>query len=320
MANYLVTGGAGFLGSNLVRRLLRDSHAVTVYDSLLTGKKENLEDVSGDMEFIEGDVRDTQLLLEVFASKGFECVFHLAALPFVRQSFEDPQLAHDINATGTLNVLSVARAVGCRRLVFASSCAVYGDAGSLPLSEKAGLNPLSPYAAQKAMGEYYCYLYTHFLGVPSAALRFFNIYGPRQDPASNYAAVVPKFISRLLEGLPPVIFGDGKQTRDFIYVEDAAEACLLAAGSALAPGRIINIGSGKQTSINELASLAATAAGVESKPEFSPMIPGEVRHSRADISTAADILGFKTAIPIQQGLEKTIEFFRNSGSNSPDTG
>lgn len=314
MADYIVTGGAGFIGSSLVRRLLADGHSVTVFDSLATGRRENIEGLSGDFAFVKGDIRDTAALLDVFASKGFECAFHLAALPSVRRSFEDPQEAHDVNATGTLNVLAVARAVGCPRVVFASSCAVYGDAAAPPVSESAPTEPLSPYAAQKLFGEKYCLLYSRFLGVPSVVLRFFNIYGPRQDPASDYAAVVPNFLTRLLEGGPPVIHGDGKQTRDFLFVDDVVSACVLASGSAKAPGRIINIGSGVETPVDRLAELAISRVGLDVKPEYGPAVPGEVRFSCADITTARNILGYSPETTLEEGLKKTLEFFRASAS------
>ena len=310
MANYIVTGGAGFIGSNLVRRFLSDGHSVTVFDSLVTGRRENIEGLDGELTFVKGDIRDTAVLLEVFASKGFECVFHLAALPSVRRSFEDPQEAHDVNATGTLNVLAVARAVGCPRVVFASSCAVYGDVVAPPITEKAWVRPLSPYAAQKLLGENYCRLYNDFLGLPAVALRFFNIYGPRQDPASDYAAVVPNFLTRLLAGESPVIFGDGEQTRDFLFVDDVVSACVLASGSAKAPGRVINIGSGIETSVESLAELAISRVGLDVKPEYGTAVPGEERFSSADITVAYSILGYSPETTLAEGLARTLEFFK----------
>lgn len=311
MADYLVTGGAGFIGSNLVRRLLADGHAVTVFDSLLTGRRENLDGLKGDLTFIKGDIRDTAALLEVFASTGFECAFHLAALPSVQLSFDDPQTAHDINATGTLNLLAAARAVGCPRVVFASSCAIYGDAATPPVREDAPAQPLSPYAAQKLLGENYCLLYTSSLGVPAVALRFFNIYGPRQDPRSDYAAAVPSFLTRLLEGEPPVIYGTGEQTRDFVYVEDAVNACVLAAESVKAAGTIINIGSGRETSIRQLAA-AARVASVEIEPEYAPARQGEIARSCADITLARETLGYSPSTPLPEGLAKTLDFYKKS--------
>jgi UDP-glucose 4-epimerase len=308
LKHYLVTGGAGFIGSGLVRRLAADGNAVTVFDSLLTGKRENLEGLEGNVRLTEGDIRDTAALLEVFASRAFECVFHLAALPFVRRSFIDPRESHDINATGTLNVLSVARAVGCPKVVFASSCAVYGDVVAPPVSEKAWVKPLSPYASQKLLGENYCRLYNDFLEVPAVALRFFNVYGPRQDPVSEYAAVVPKFLSSLLHDEHPVIFGDGEQTRDFVYVEDAVGACLLAAESAKAAGRVINVGGGSEVSINTLARLAASVTGRANSPRHAPAIPGEVRFSCADITVACNILGYQPETTLEEGLKRTAGF------------
>jgi nucleoside-diphosphate-sugar epimerase len=316
MADYLVTGGAGFLGSNLVRRLLAEGHSVTVFDSLATGRRENLEGLEGDLTFVKGDIRDNAALLEVFASKGFECAFHLAALPSVRFSFENPQEAHEVNATGTLNVLAVARALAVGRVVFASSCALYGDTSRPPIAEDAPAEPLSPYAAQKLLGEKYCLLYSRFLGVPAVALRLFNIYGPRQDPGSDYAAVVPKFLTGLLQGEPPIVYGDGEQTRDFVFVEDAVNACVLASSSAKAPGRVINIGSGIETPISKLAKLTASVAGVELKPKHGPAVPGEVRHSCADITLARNILGYSPATTLEQGLKKTLEFFKVQGSSA----
>lgn len=312
MANYLVTGGAGFLGSNLVRRLLGDGGSVTVFDSLVSGRRENIEGLGNGLTFVRGDVRDTPAMLEVFASRQFDCVFHFAALPSVKYSLENPQEAHDVNATGTLNVLAVARAVGCPRVVFASSCAIYGDVVAPPISEKAWVKPLSPYAAQKLLGENYCRLYNDFLGVPAVALRFFNIYGPRQDPESDYAAVVPRFLNALLRSEPPVIYGDGEQTRDFVYVEDAVNACVLAAESEKAAGRVINVGTGSETTVNKLAELAARAAGVEVTPKHAAAIPGEVRFSCADISSASRLLGYSPETDLNQGLSRTREFFANT--------
>ena len=310
----MVTGGAGFIGCNLVRRLTADGHRVTVFDSLVTGRRENLESVEGEVEFVKGDVRDTSALLEVFASCGFECTFHLAALPSVRLSLERPQETHDTNATGTLNVLAVARAVGCPRVVFASSCAVYGDRSKPPVSEDTLPDPLSPYAAQKLIGEYYCSLYSQFLGVQAVSLRFFNVYGPRQDARSEYSAVVPKFIERVLGGQAPVVYGDGKQTRDFVFVEDAVNACVLAAGSDKAAGRIMNIGSGVETAIAELAGAVAKLAGTGIEPAYGPGIEGEVRHSCADIALAGTLLGYTPGFTLPEGLSKTLEFFKTDAS------
>ncbi len=310
MADYIVTGGAGFIGSNLVRRLALDGHRITVLDSLVTGRRENLEGIEGEVEFVKGDVRDTSVLLETFASRGFECAFHLAALPSVRLSLERPQETHDTNATGTLNVLAAARAVGCQRLVFASSCAVYGDRSGPPVSEESLPDPLSPYAAQKLLGENYCSLYSRFLGVQTVSLRFFNVYGPRQDAGSEYSAVVPKFIERALKGLAPVIYGDGQQTRDFVFVEDAVNACMLAASSDRAAGRMVNIGSGMETSVAELAVIVSELAGTDLKPAHGPAVAGEVRNSCADIALAGRLLGYSPGFTLREGLEKTGDFFK----------
>ena len=311
MANYLVTGGAGFIGSALVRLLISEGHKVTVFDSLATGRLENLAELEGGHTFVKGDIRDSNLLLETFAENAYECVFHLAALPSVQLSFADPQLTHWVNATGTLNVLAAARAVGVPRVVFASSCAVYGNAEEVPAIESASPEPLSPYAADKLLGEHYCKLYTHELGVPAVALRLFNVYGPRQNPSTEYAAVVPNFLTRLLGGEAPVIYGTGKQTRDFIFVEDAARAFALAAASPKAPGRVINIGSGIETSINKLAAKAIKVASVEIEPEHGPARQGEVTRSRADITLAGKVLGFEPKTALLEGLATTYEHFKH---------
>ena len=297
-----VTGGAGFIGSHLVEALVSRGYQVTIIDDLSTGKKQNVGKLLGDkVDLIQASVTDPSLLTRLF--QNIDYVFHLAALPSVPRSIEAPLASHQVNITGTLNVLVSARDNGVSKVVYASSSAVYGDSPLLPKREDMTPNPQSPYAVTKVGGEYYCKVFQTVYGLDTVCLRYFNVYGPRQDPNSQYAAVIPRFISRALEGNPPIIFGDGEQTRDFTFVRDAVEANILAAESD-ATG-VFNIGSRSRTTINELAKLIARLLATGVKPIYQEPRAGDIRHSLADISKARQI-GYNPKYSLEEGLKETI--------------
>jgi nucleoside-diphosphate-sugar epimerase len=304
-----VTGGAGFIGSNLVDRLVALGHEVVVLDNLSTGRVENLADVRGRVRFVEGDLREPSEVAE--AVKGCEVVFHQAALAAVARSVEQPQEVFDVNVTGTLNVLEAARSLGVRRVVFASSSSVYGDAVTLPKTESAAVRPLSPYAATKAAGEGLLAAWHATYGLETVALRYFNVYGPRQSPRSRYAAVVPKFVEAVLAGDAPVIYGDGQQTRDFTWVGDVVDALVKAAH---APGAVgagpINLGGGERVSVLDLAQRVARAAGRTVSPRHEPSRTGDVRHSLADIRLAREALGWTPSTALDAGLARLVALGR----------
>ena len=307
MDSYLVTGGAGFIGSHIVEILVRRGARVRVLDNFLTGKRENLAPLLEAIELVEGDVRDLATCRK--AAEGVDSVLHQAALASVPRSVEDPILADAVNVGGTLNMLVAARDAGARSFVLASSSAVYGDAPGLPQREGEEGAPLSPYAAGKRAGEGYCRVFSSLYGLRTAALRYFNVFGPRQDPASDYAAVIPRFIAKMLRGEAPAIFGDGGQSRDFIYVGDVAEANFLAAAAGLR-GEALNIASGAGTTVNALAAAINDILGTRIVPVHEVGRPGDVRQSTADISAAAARLGFRPAVPFKEGLERTIRWHR----------
>jgi UDP-glucose 4-epimerase len=307
----LVTGGAGFIGSALVRGLLREGvQRVVVIDNLAAGKKENLAGVAGQIEFHQLDVRDSEAIAPVF--DGVEVVFHAAGLASVPRSIEDPVLAHDINLGGTLNVCLAAQRNGVRRVVYAASSAAYGDSPELPKKETLPPQPKSPYGAQKLAGEYYGQVFWEAFGLETVSLRYFNVFGPRQDPASPYSGVLSLFSSCLLEGRAPTINGDGEQSRDFIYVDDIVRLNLLAARSPRAPGKVYNGGTGKRHSLNETWRLMQKLAGVDLPARYGPPRSGDVLHSQADISAARTDLGFEPAIPFEEGLRRTLEWYQEN--------
>jgi len=308
MGCYAVTGGAGFIGSHIVCRLLADGHEVRVVDDFSTGRRENLSGVGSAAAMFEGDVCDTEVLRRAF--DGAECVFHQAALASVQRSVEDPISTNRANVVGTLQVLRTAHECGVRRVVFASSSSVYGDAPTLPKHERMTPAPKSPYAVSKLAGEHYCRVYAEVFGLETVALRYFNVFGPRQDPASEYAAVVPIFITSLLRGSQPTVFGDGEQSRDFTYVDNVVDANLLAAAAKGASGMALNVGCGTRCTLNELLAMLGRIIGCEVRPTYAEPRPGDVKHSQADIALARRTLGYEPSIGVEEGLRRTLEWHR----------
>jgi UDP-glucose 4-epimerase len=307
----LVTGGAGFIGSHIAAALASRGARVRVIDDLSTGHLENLEEIGGDVDFVRGSLNDAGSLRR--ALEGVELVFHEAAIPSVPRSVENPRETHDACVEATFSLLLAARDAGVRRLVYAASSSAYGDQPTLPKVETMSPDPLSPYAAAKLVGEYYCQVFTRAYGLETVALRYFNIFGPRQDPSSQYSGVISRFIAALVGGATPVIYGDGGQTRDFTYVANAVEANLLAAESARAVGHVINVANGRQTSLNELLTILkgiTGRAGVET--DYREPRAGDVRHSLADITRARDLLGYEPRVGMEEGLQKTIDWWKQS--------
>ena len=305
----LVTGGAGFIGGHLVEGLLRAGWLVRVFDDLSTGSERNLANAMDRIEFTRGDIRDANALER--AMDGVEVVFHQAAMASVPRSVAMPVLTNSINLDGTLLVLETARQCGVRRVVYAASSSAYGETKVLPKVEILPATPLSPYALQKYAGEVYCRLYSELYGLETVSLRYFNIFGPRQDPHSDYAAVIPLFVTAALAGRPPVIYGDGEQTRDFTYVENAVQANLLAAESDRASGSVINIAAGKRTSLNELWQSIRDIVDTDVEPRYAAPREGDVRDSVADLTLASDLLGYDPGIDLDEGLARTIASFRS---------
>ncbi len=310
----LVTGGAGFIGSHLVERLVEMGAVVRVLDNFTTGKRENIAHLlargdGGQVELLKGSLTDEGIVRK--AVEGMEIVFHQGALPSVTRSVEDPLTTHEVNATGTLLLLLAARDAKVRRVVFASSSSVYGDTPTLPKSEDMPTHPQSPYALSKLIGEHFCRLFWQLYGLETVSLRYFNIFGPRQDPISQYAAVIPRFITALLRGERPTIYGDGEQTRDFTFVDNCVQANFLAATAEGVAGEVFNVGAGKQTSVNELFRLIRSLVGADTfEPLYAPPRPGDVRHSLADITKARQKLGYEPSVSLEDGLARTVDWFR----------
>jgi nucleoside-diphosphate-sugar epimerase len=308
--HYLVTGGAGFIGSHIVEALVKRGERVRVLDNLTTGKRGNLEHLASRIEFIEGDIRDLETTRR--AVEGVKIIFHEAAIPSVPRSVEDPLLNHESNINGTFNVLLAARDAGVRRLVYAASSSAYGERGTGAKVEDQLPNPLSPYAAAKLVGEYYCQVFTHVYGLEPVALRYFNVFGPRQDPSSPYSGVISKFITSLLGGEPPVIFGDGEQSRDFTYVANVVDANLRAAEAPDASGRVINLGLNQRITLNQLLAELQKIIGSNLTPRYESPRTADVRHSLADITRADQLLGFKPIVGLTEGLRYTVDWYREN--------
>jgi nucleoside-diphosphate-sugar epimerase len=309
MDKYLVTGGAGFIGSHIAEELAAKGFFVRVLDNFLTGKEENIASFLDGIELLRGDIRDLDLCRE--ALEGIDYVLHQAALPSVPRSVEDPLLTTAINIEGTLNILLASKDASVKKVVFASSSSVYGDDEHLPKKEGLKGNPLSPYAVTKLAGEKYCQVFSEIYGLPTVCLRYFNVFGPRQDPFSQYAAVIPNFIMRLLSGEPLIIHGDGEQSRDFTYVANVVEANLQAAQADDVSGQVLNLGNGVQTSVNALAETLMELMQKDIEPVHDEERPGDVRHSFADISKAESLLDYAPRVSLEDGLLKTIEWFSN---------
>lgn len=301
----LVTGGAGFIGSHLVRACLDAGEEVRVFDDMSSGKPENLSEVASEIELVVGSVVDLPALER--AARGCEVVYHQAAIASVPRSVEDPVGTHAVNATGTLHALEAARRAGSRRFVLASSTAVYGDDPQLPKREDMPCDPRSPYALQKLVGELYCDQYARLFGLEAVALRYFNVFGPRQDPKSEYAAVVPRFATACLRREPAQIHGDGEQSRDFTFVADTVRANLLAAEAKDAPGHVINVAGGRRISLNELYATLQRITGSTVPATHGPPRAGDVKHSLADLSRARTLLGFEPRVSLEDGLRRTLE-------------
>lgn len=309
MKRAVVTGGAGFIGSHLAEELVERGYHIIIVDNLSTGRIDNIEPLlkRANVEFIQGSITDLPLLQKLL--KGVYYLFHQAAIPSVPRSIENPQATHETNITGTLNILLAARDNGVSKVIYASSSSVYGDTLTVPKVEDMVTNPQSPYAVTKLAGEYYCRIFHQVYGLPTVCLRYFNVYGPRQDPESQYAAVIPSFITKIYENKPPVIFGDGEQSRDFTFVKDVIQANILSAESD-ATG-VFNISRGERFTINRLAQLAIRLMGNNDiKPIYENPRPGDIRHSLADI-TRAGTFGYEPEYSLEQGLEETIRSFRN---------
>ena len=307
---FLVTGGAGFIGSHIAHRLLREGATVRVVDNLSTGKKERLRDVERCIEFIEGDITDRRVCDR--AVQGVEYVLHQAAVPSVYRSIQDPVETNRANVIGTLNLLESCRQHGVRRFVYAASSSAYGDTEVLPKKEDMTPNPLSPYALQKFVGERYCKLYDDLYGLETVSLRYFNVFGPSQDPWSEYSAVIPKFATRLQGGQSLVVYGDGEQSRDFTYVDNVVEANILAIKARRTDGAVINIGCGESLTLNRLIRFLEEILRVQAVVDHEPPRRGDVRHSLADISLARDVLGYQPKVTVFEGLRQTVEFFVSS--------
>ncbi len=309
---YLVTGGAGFIGSALVRGLLNEGAGrVTVVDNLLTGHESNLDEVKAGVDFRRVDVRDYADVLS--AMQGHDVVFHEAAIPSVPRSIDDPIPSHEVNINGTFNVLRAAKQAGVRRVIYAASSSAYGDTEVLPKVESMQTNPRSPYAAQKLMGEYYMSVWASCFGVETISLRYFNVFGPRQDPTSAYSGVLSLFMKAILEQKAPTIFGDGEQSRDFTFVEDVVALNLKAARApASASGRTYNAGNGGRITLNEAWALLQKITGVTLEAKYGPPRAGDVRDSQADTKDATEVLGHAPQYTFEQGMRVTFDWYRNS--------
>lgn len=307
----LVTGGAGFIGSNLADELIRQGAKVRIIDNFATGNRSNLEEISGDFDFVEGDLNDDDVLRPALAD--VTTVFHQAALPSVPRSVDNPAETHQACANATLNLLIKAKEAGTRRVIYAASSSAYGDQPTLPKIETMAPDPLSPYAAAKLMGEYYCRVFNEVYGLETLSLRYFNVFGPRQDPSSTYSGVISRFIDALMKGDTPIIYGDGEQTRDFTYIDNVVNANISAAQTTSGIGKTLNVANGERVSLNTLLETLVRITGIEGvAAEYLPERRGDVKHSQADNSRAIEWLSYRKVVGLEDGLRKTIEWWQRS--------
>jgi UDP-glucose 4-epimerase len=307
MASYLVTGGAGFIGSHLTEELVRRGHTVRVADSLITGHRRNLAQING-VEFVEGDLADMSVATR--ATAGMDYVLHQAAIPSVPRSVNDPVTSNRANVDATVNVLVAARDAGVKRLVYAGSSSAYGNTPTLPKHEDMPTHPLSPYALQKLVSEQYCQMFTALYGFETVTIRYFNVFGPRQDPGSPYSGVISLFSTALLEGRQPTIYGDGEQTRDFTYVANIVDGVLRACEAPKAAGEVINVATGRRISLNELLRVMSGLVGAQAAPTYKDERAGDVKDSQADITKAKRLLGYTPIVGLEEGLKHTLEWCR----------
>lgn len=307
--NILVTGGGGFIGSNIAEELLKKGSHVKVLDNFSTGKKENLKDFKKHVELIEGDIRNYNIVEK--AVKGIDVILHEAALPSVPRSIADPITTNEVNIGGTLNILNAAKENGIKRVVFASSSSIYGDTPELPKHEGMIPTPLSPYAVSKLTGEKYCSVFSKIYGLETVALRYFNVFGPRQDPSSQYSAVIPKFIKAMLKDEQPTVYGDGEQSRDFTYIANVVDANILAATREYEPGLAMNCACHDQITLNQLVDELNKLLGKKIIPKYIDPQPGDIKHSFADIEKIKAVLNFSPIVDFEEGLKRTIEWYRS---------
>ncbi len=309
MRSYLITGGAGFIGSNIAHELVRRGEKVRIVDNFSTGHRGNIEDILDDVDLMEADVRDLEGMKR--AVEGVDFVLHQAALASVARSVRDPLASNEVNVTGTLNLLIAARDAGVKRFVFAASSSIYGDAPDLPKAEGMTPRPISPYAVNKLLGEHYCRIFHNIYSLETVCLRYFNVFGPRQDPASEYSAAIPRFITAMLEGETVTIYGDGEQSRDFTYVKNVVDANILACEAPDAAGEVINVACGDQIGLNQLISAMEEHLGINARRLYTQRKIGDVMHSCADISKARKLLGYEPIVGFDEGLGRTVEWFKN---------
>jgi nucleoside-diphosphate-sugar epimerase len=310
MQKYLVTGGAGFIGSNICRRLVAEGCFVRVVDNLLTGKRSNLASVADKVDFLEADMGDPQVARA--ALKDIDVVLHQGALPSVPRSVDDPAATHQHCVDATFTLLLAARDARVKRFVYAASSSAYGDTPVLPKVETMTPNPLSPYAVGKLVGEYYCSVFSKVFGLETISLRYFNVFGPHQDPASQYAAAIPAFVTAILQDHPPTIYGDGEQSRDFTYIDNVVQANLLAARAKQTGGEVVNIACGEAVTVNAIIGMINELLGKHVQPVYAPARAGDVKHSLADITAAQKLIGFQPVVLFQEGLRKSLDWYRRN--------
>jgi nucleoside-diphosphate-sugar epimerase len=310
MENFLVTGGAGFIGSNICKRLVAEGRSVRVVDNLLTGKRSNLDGVIDKIDFVEADMGDENVARSVV--KDIDVIFHEGALPSVPRSVDDPAASHRHCVDATFTMLLAARDARVKRFVYAASSSAYGDTPTLPKVETMPTSPLSPYAVGKLVGEYYCSVFSQVFGLETISLRYFNVFGPQQDPTSQYAAAIPAFVTAILKDQPPTIYGDGEQSRDFTYIDNVVEANLCAARAARTNGEVVNVACGEKITVNEIIAMINEVVGKNVRPIYAPERPGDVKHSLADITAARKLIGFEPVVLFREGLERAITWYRDN--------